>query len=396
MPGRFGDQDRPYRESHPWIDFKFALGKLTEADFMRLGEALSKCDHISGVPLPPAVASHLHRVYLAKGIHATTQIEGNSLSEEEVLARIDGKLQLPESQEYLGKEIDNILAACNMVGDEIRAGSDTRLTPARIKLFNKMVLDGLPEEEDVIPGEIRTKSVVVGNSYRGAPAVDCEYLLDQLCDWLQQLMEDAGVMWQRPMGVIRAVLAHLYLAWIHPFGNGNGRTARLVEFQLLLEAGFPSPACHLLSNYYNKTRTRYYQVLRETSKEPDYPVWRFVGYALQGFVEELRDQLEVIQSHVRGTVWVNFVHAADLGSPEPARRRRQLVFALPTSGDWTPISEIPRLTPDLAAKYAAKTSKTLTRDVNKLRDAGLIERHGSSVRPNLGQLYQFLPLRRET
>jgi Fic family protein len=396
MPRGFGDSSRSYAESHPWISFTFDLKRLLEIDFVRVGEALSKCDHIAGVPLPPAVARNLHEVYLVKGIHATTQIEGNSLSEDEVRARVEGDLKLPESQEYLGKEVDNILAACNMVGEELAAGRDMRLTTERIKQFNAMILDGLPDEDGVVPGQIRTKGVGVGAVYRGAPAGDCEFLLGELCTWLEQLTEDAGPLWRRSMGVIRAILAHLYLDWIHPFGNGNGRTARLMEFQLLLEAGFPSPACHLLSNYYNRTRTRYYQVLRETSHGERYPSWKFVSYAMQGFVEELREQLAVIQSHQLGTAWINFVHDADLGRSQPtARRRRALILALPGNvGELTPISALARLTPDLAACYAGKTRKMLTRDINTLRDAGLLVRDGSAVRPALEQMFAFLPLQK--
>ena len=397
MPNRFGNRKLPYAESHPWISFAFDLQRLAEIDFVCLGEALSKCDHIAGVPLPPAVANNLHSVYLIKGIHATTQIEGNSLSEDEVRARVEGDLELPESQEYLGKEVDNILAACNLVAEELAAGKDMRLTRERIKQFNGMVLDGLPPEDGVVPGQIRTKGVGIGAVYRGAPAGDCEFLLDELCAWLEQITEDAGPVWGRPMGLIRAILAHLYLAWIHPFGDGNGRTARLVEFQLLLEAGFPSPACHLLSNYYNRTRTRYYQVLRETSHGEPYPVWKFVSYALLGFVEELREQLQVIQSLQLGTVWVNFVHEAHLGSSAPtARRRRALILALPgDAGRWTLISAIPRLTPELAVLYAGKTRKTLTRDINCLVEAGLLARAGSAIRPYLEQMFAFLPLRKQ-
>ena len=45
---------------------------------------------------------------------------------------------------------------------------------------------------------------------------------------------------------LRAVLAHVYIAWIHPFGDSNGRTARLVEFGILTAAGVPAistPTC---------------------------------------------------------------------------------------------------------------------------------------------------------
>jgi Fic family protein len=61
------------------------------------------------------------------------------------------------------------------------------------------------------------------------------------------------------MALMKAILTHLYIAWIHPFGDGNGRTARLAELQILLAAGMPMPASHLLSNHYNTTRTDLYR-----------------------------------------------------------------------------------------------------------------------------------------
>jgi Fic family protein len=400
MPRRFGNQRRAYAQpgSHPWITFTFNLASLSELDFVHIGEALSKCEHIAGVPLHPAVADQLHRVYLVKGIHATTHIEGNSLTEEQVSKRVAGHLELPDSQEYLGKEVDNILAACNLVANELEVGKEMRLSRSRIEQFNAMVLDGLPLEEGVTPGKMRTKSVVVGGGiYRGAPAQDCKYLTEQLCAWLDQLLIDAGPTWRKPMGLIRAILAHLYLAWIHPFGDGNGRTARLVEFQLLLEAGFPSPACHLLSNYYNQTRVRYYQVLRETSRSAPYCVEKFISYALLGFVEGLREALEVIRQSQLGTVWLNFVHNAELGKSAPVvKRRRDLVLALPSTGEFTPVSAISRLTPGLAAHYAGKTPKMITRDVHALEEAGLLQRGESGVRPFIGRMLAFLPLCNQT
>jgi hypothetical protein len=84
-----------------------------------------------------------------------------------------------------------------------------------------------------------------------------------------------------------------------------------------------------------------------------------------GFVEELREQLTVIQGHQLGTALVNFVHSAYLGtSAITARRSRASILALPNNpGQMTPISAIPRLRPNLAAFYAGKTRKMLTRDI---------------------------------
>lgn len=192
------------------------------------------------------------------------------------------------------------------------------------------------------------------------------------------------------MKVIRAILAHLYLAWIHPFGDGNGRTARLVEYQLLLEAGFPTPACHLLSNYYNRTKQMYYQVLRQTSQGPPFPGWKFVSYALRGFVEELDAQLKVIRDSQLKMAWVTFVHQHLAGSTPATKRRRDLVLQLPDT--MTPVSAISRLTGDLAAYYADRTHKTVTRDVNALVKAGLLVKSRSAVRPATERMLTFLPM----
>ena len=111
-----------YLKTHPWIKFHLDLTNIDYKTWLLLGEAQSKCNHISEVPLLPEIADYLHQIFLAKGILATTAIEGNTLSEEEVMQRIAGNLKLPPSKEYLGQEIDNILAACNDIGNRVLSG----------------------------------------------------------------------------------------------------------------------------------------------------------------------------------------------------------------------------------------------------------------------------------
>lgn len=113
---------RTFERTHPWLSFRIELRKAAPPLWLLLGEAASKCDHMAGVPLRPATAQSLHQLYLAKGALATTAIEGNTLTEKEVLARIQGKLKLPPSKEYLGQEVDNIVAACNGIGERLRNG----------------------------------------------------------------------------------------------------------------------------------------------------------------------------------------------------------------------------------------------------------------------------------
>ncbi|WP_231370908.1 Fic family protein [Microbacterium sp. 11MF] len=362
---------------------------------MLLGEAESKCEHLAGAALTPEIAAELHKVFLTKGIHGTTSIEGNTLSEDEVRRRIDGELELSKSREYLGAEIDNILAICNDLADEMRLGGDFSLSVARIKEFNRRILDGQPLREGVIPGRTRTDSVVVGLSgYRGAPAEDAEYLLDQMVDWLNQLQapDDQPEM-RFPIAVMKAILAHLYIAWIHPFGDGNGRTARMIEFQLMIEAGVPSPAAHLLSNHYNLTRDVYLIELDKTSRMPGYPIEGFVRYAVQGLVDQLREQIQIVRQQQLSVTWVNYVHDMFRDEDTPAKRRQMhLVLDMPP-GEVVTRAKLPEVSARVLREYANKESKTISRDINGLLNRRLIVRSGRGFRANRELIEAFLPIR---
>jgi len=385
---------RTYERTHPWLKFSLNLLSAPHLFWLSLGEIRSKCEHIAGVPLPISMGDQLYQLYLARGIQATTAIEGNTLSEQQVRQQIEGKLQLPPSVAYQGREVENILIACNTILEDVIAGKPAKLTVGHIKIFNGLVLAGLPVKEGVVPGEIRKIPVAVG-SYRGAPAEDCEYLLERLCLFLNAEQERETSLDRLSLSVLLAITAHLYLAWIHPFGDGNGRTARLVEFLLLLNGGVPAPAAHLLSNHYNKTRPRYYQELDRASGSGG-EVMPFLLYALQGFVDGLRGQLEDIRHFQHRVMWRDYVREilqseGNTRSVEVRARQQLLVVALSEREQPVAPAEIKLLTPEIAQAYARKTPKTVSRDLNALRELELIEIGRSGVRARTEKILSFLP-----
>jgi Fic family protein len=387
---------RTYEQTHPWIKFHIDLRSASPDFWMLLGEACSKCEHISSVPLQPKTAAYLHQLYLAKGALATTAIEGNTLTEDEVVKHLEGKLRLPPSKQYLAREIDNIVAACNRIRDELQSAGDLKLDAERIKRFNGEVLSKLDVEKGVVPGAVRTYSVGVAR-YRGAPAEDCEYLLERLCTWLaspELSPSDVAPEMRMAHAIIRAILAHLYLAWIHPFGDGNGRTARLVEFFILQISGVPTPAAHLLSNHYNQTRSEYYRQLDQASQSGG-EVLPFIKYAFRGFVDGLRSQLEVIREPQWDVAWVNYVHDRFRSrTSESEVRRRHLVLDLSELSEPVPLVKLREISPRIAAAYAKKTLKTLSRDLTALVEMGLIEQSRDGYRAKTEIILAFLPLRR--
>jgi hypothetical protein len=309
---------RPYEQSHPWLTFNLKqINDMGPRSWLLMGEARSKCQHLAGAPLHPALAEELNRVTLIRGAQATTAIEG-------------------------------------AIDAEVQGGKYPRLTVDLIRDYNSKVLHGLDDQlnDGAVPGELREHSVVVG-PYRGAPADDCEFLLQRLCEWLEGpdfKNEDASIDFS--LMLVRAMMAHPYLAWIHPFGDGNGRTVRLVEFLILARSGkVPLPAAYLLSNHYNLTCDQYYRELDRASKTSS--IVDFVAYATEGFVDGIRDEIDTVRQQQLGVAWINYVNEV-MGrypSGKAADRQREVVLAMTTLG-WLTQDEIKLITPAVAQTYA--------------------------------------------
>jgi len=388
------NDDHSHSSTHPWIDFKVDLRQFTHETWLALGESASKCEHIACTPIRPDLRDKLHRIYLAKGVRATTAIEGNTLSEAEVLKAVSGELQVPPSKEYLKQEVDNIIKACNQITSAIARGDEPRITPELLCQYNERVLKDVPVASEVQPGCIRSHNVhVLG--YRGVESRLLQRLMEQFCRWLEGDLADLD----KTLGIvvasiIRAIIAHLYVVWIHPFGDGNGRTARLLEFDILLRSGVPTPAAHLLSNHYNLTRNEYYLQLDRASKTRS-PI-KFIEYAIVGFRDGLREQLALINDQVRDIVWRNHVWELfrDKAKSQSGRRQRHLALDISTQPEGIEQSHVPMLTARQQEEYKGKTMKTVSRDINSLMQAGLVVRRGSRYFANREIITPYLPLRK--
>lgn len=384
---------RRYETTHPWITFEATdINRVLPNQWMLLGEARSKCEHLAGAPLKPELAQQLYTVTLIKGALATTAIEGNTLTEDQARGILDGSYKAPPSRQYQEQEVRNVLEALDDLQKRIVKGEHIEITVSLICEFNRQVLKGLDLDPDVVPGEVRKHSVGVAN-YRGAPAEDCEFLLEQLAGWLNSSTfqrDDRELSFALTMA--KAVYAHLYLAWIHPFGDGNGRTARLIEFLLLADCGLvPIPAAHLLSNHYNLTRDRYYKELAEASKTGG-DTLGFLTYAIEGFIDGIREVIDMVRFQQIQVAWINYVYERFSGEPNTRAtgRQRALVLAMPMT-EATPRGELAGLTRKIAQAYANAGPRMLSRDLNHLVKLGLIRRIGRGYETRSDVVQAFLP-----
>lgn len=391
-----------YQQTHPWLTFNLKIGwpQLNFRTWLILGEIISKADHIKHAPLKPEFADQLYRIYLSKGIHATTSIEGNSLTEQQVNERINNRLPLPESTEYQGKEIDNLLSLMTDMLYECKNNTLQPLSVEKISEYNKRILKDQITEPEVIPGQLRNYGVEVGKVYKGAPAKELPELMDKYIDFINNTLQTDDEQMMRPVLVLRAIMAHLYFAWIHPFGDGNGRTARLIESQLLYEAGFPSSTVGLLSDHYNRTRSQYYHILRDASAPTEdnistgygHGVCAFINYALQGLLEGIREQIEHIEAYYLQLSWNEYVHDVFATQPKTEAQHRRLALALQLESRPQSPTALVAKDEQLLGMYLGQSERVLRRDIGALKQLGLAIPHKDGYIANVYALIRMLPV----
>lgn len=390
------DASREYSVTHPWIDFDAGVAsRLAARSWMKIGEAYALCAGLSGTPLTPAIAAALHQHALVRGAQATVAIEGNTLTVEQVESIRAGTFSAPQSRAYQEREVRNVLDAFEHLDDLVMADGELRLSAELICDMNRWVLEGVDPEAESQPGTIRTHSVVVG-PYVGPPARDCWHLLERLADWLdgEDFRPQAGHNDERrdsfALTVMSALLAHLYIAWIHPFADGNGRTARMLEYVILARSGMvPLAAANLMANHFNLTRDRYYARLAAASRERD--VLGFLIYGIEGLVDGLADHSAAVRAQHLRLAWQSFVAETMSSFPTSPASERQHALVMSLQPDTAvPKADLAGLTPQLAQMYARTGPRTLARDLNRLEGAGLIEIDREGVRPRIDLMSAFL------
>ncbi len=269
------------------------------------------------------------------------------------------------------------------------------ITPKLIKDFHSRIGKDLGIHLDAIPGKFREDNRVVGNDGCPDPR-DVPELVEKLCNWLKLEFGYASVKQPLYQAIVEAIVAHVYVEWIHPFGDENGRTGRLIEFYIMLRAGMPDIASHILSSFYNLTRPEYYRQLDHARKAKD--LSEFIRYALQGLYDGLKDTLEVVQKAQFDIAWTSHVYEVmnkqKIAKQNVLARRRKLVLEMEI-GKCYSTEEISLMSPTVAREYGKLSEATLQRDLTFLeKKCDLIKRDGKSYSANSSVLHLTMAQRR--
>ncbi len=364
---------------------------LTNEIHYLLGECHAVILSISNTPIRPDYKRKLLSVSLIKGAQATTAIEGNTLDIAEI-EKIKNGEHLPPSREYLEIEVKNILEAFDAILQNISVDKKKQLiTPELIKDFHNKVGKNLKKHFSATPGQFRKNNVIVGN-YRPPNHTKVIKLINELCLWLKKEFhyEKRQTFIET---IIQAIVTHVYIAWIHPFSDGNGRTARLLEFYLLLSAGVPDIAAHVLSNFYNVTRSEYYRQLDNATKKND--LSEFIFYAIRGFRDGLFEVLNLIQENQLLITWENYIFVLFENKKGPGltqesnKRRRDLMLDIPYD-KYLSENEIKILNTTIYEMYEKISDRSFTRDLDELIDLGLLEKKNNKYKANIEILTRLM------
>jgi len=238
---------------------------------------------IADIPILPDLASKIEDELILKSIFSTAAIEGNSLSEERVKEILSDKSPVEGDKKKKELEISNLKEAYNYVKSLPVQKDGFILTEDIVRHIQLLVTQNV-DSKGSLPGKYRNHLVKVNDPEHGGVDVppkthdDIKMLMDEFCKWINS----EGVKNINP--IIRAAIGHYYIARIHPFGDGNGRTARLVEALFLFQSGIKYVPV-MLSNYYYYHLDDYFRAFASAIQSKENDVTDFLSFVLKGHVE---------------------------------------------------------------------------------------------------------------
>ena len=298
-----------------------------------------------------------HRAWV-RTVHGTTRIEGNSLSDlevEEVLER-SPSLRQKDILEVLATR--EALAFADAVARRRGVDVDERL----IREIHKRVLDDI--DPMLQPGEYRRGQNRVADAegrliFSTPVSGDVPELMHSFGTWLR-----AGG--DRQAAPVVAALAHLELVAIHPFYDGNGRTARALARYILVRGGYALNGVVSLDAYLDLQRREYFAAIRRAvgrTYKPGYDATPFVGYFIGAIAASAEHVLGQVKALGR---LVNELRATAVKGTLPARLLDGLAYAW-VNGNIRP-ADYTRIT--------GRTGPGASRDLQLAVDLGYLEPTG--------------------
>lgn len=329
---------------------------------------------IENSPLVPAWEAKFKKDAMVRTIHFGTKIEGNDLTEEEAkkVVRLDLVNDPEEAAKKSGiaarqRDVQEVINYRNVVRwiDEQEADlADDLFSEDVLKQLHSLTMSNLLDEGDI--GSYRKKQVIVKGAgshqgeivFRPPVSVEVPYLIEQFFKWLNHSSANSV----HP--IFRAAITHYQLVFIHPFIEGNGRTARALATLVLYVTSYDFKRFFSLEEYFDRNVENYYRALQsvQQSENGDMTYWlEYFCYGLALEVERVKQQVLKLSKDLK--------MKEELGK-QVALSERQIIIleVLQKQGNITS-QDAHEVLPNISID-------TILRDLNDLIDKGVVAKQG--------------------
>lgn len=237
------------------------LSKTIDARLKRKKEQLDKLR-----PLPSAAVKKLQEQFRLEMTYNSNAIEGNSLTLKETFLVINEGITVKGKPLKDHLEAKDHYAALEYLYDLVEKDKSHTISERLIRSLHQIIVQ---ETEKDQAGKYRTADVFIAGAKHTPPdPFGVSKHMEQLLSWLKR---NAKIM---PI-VELAALFHHKLVSIHPFLDGNGRTARLAMNLILMGNGYP------LSIILKQDRKKYYNALAKADAGQIVPLVNFIAQTVE-------------------------------------------------------------------------------------------------------------------
>lgn len=314
--------------------------------------------------VPPGYEAYFRKRAQYRSVHTSTAIEGNQLDEEQAMLVLVEDAPASSPAEL---EVKNLDEAYDLI-QQIATDPSVRIDEGLVRTMNSIMLRGLPTAEARSRGKYRAgPSLIVSSQtrevrYRPPQPERVPDLMENFVKEVQRWIGD-----KEYPGPVVAALAHFGLISIHPFEDGNGRTARLLADMILQQTGWSNEGMLSVSEAILRRQQDYYDALRSTQGErfrPEIDATPFVAFHTAVLCEAAANLEDAVINFNRRRDYFATVNKGLLN----ARQSLALMFML----DVAPLS-----TSTFAELTGASQSSALS-DLTDMVQMGIVERIGQS------------------
>jgi Fic family protein len=332
-----------------------------------LAEAKAAVSSLVSTPFQRGWVEKLQQIQLKMEIAGTSRIEGADFTEHELDAALQPDLPTHLLVTRSQRQANAAVRAYRWIST---LESDRPINDGLIRQVHSMIVAGC-DDDHCEPGKLRGPdcNVTFGlprhRGCEGGP--ECDRAFSAL---LSAVTKD----FPRHDLLVQAIALHYHLAAMHPFLDGNGRTARALEALVLQRAGLRDSAFIAMSNYYYDEKTRYLEVLSEV-RAHEHALTPFLVFALRGVTVQCGRLFAEIRRNMQKALFRNTMY--DLFNRLVSKRTRVIkerqieILKILLTSETVELDELHKATAD-SYRSLKDGERAFVRDIISLRSLGAL------------------------